>query len=177
MSGCAFHRSHQKHPKQPEQRQVAAGHGMFWRMAHPFHRHHDRADSDSVNAVSVARGKDVEVRMGVTPAHISLGDTRRLDVTLQLVNVSKRFKAIHFATSQRFEIVILNDAGKRLTQWSEDHAFEKKAANVALNPGEMAEYSATISTREMSAGNRYTVEAWLLNQPDLKVRKVIVAQP
>ena len=83
---------------------------------------------------------------------------------------------LDFPTSQRIEVLVKNAAGKTVEQWSEDHAFTNELSVETINPGERLEYSANISTRDMAAGQSYTIEAFFPNYDALRTTKAIVPE-
>lgn len=114
--------------------------------------------------------------MTVAPLPLHLSDTRQLKITIVLANISKRFVQLAFPTTQRVEILVRDDSGKIVTQWSEDQSFENSADYISINAGERLEYSASISTRDMTAGRKYTIEGFFPNYPDLIARQPLVAE-
>ncbi|MDP9291530.1 MAG: BsuPI-related putative proteinase inhibitor [Verrucomicrobiota bacterium] len=144
--------------------------GVWSRILHPFQHappppeHH------------YARTKNLALSMTVAPMPLHLSDTRQLRITIVLANVSKRFVQLAFPTTQRMEILVRDESGKIVTQWSEDQSFENSADYISINAGERLEYSATISTRDMTAGRKYTIESFFPNYPDLIARQPLVAE-
>lgn len=92
-----------------------------------------------------------------------------MQTTVRLRNVSSRFIHLEFATTQRFEILVHDKAGRLLVQWSEDQAFEAVPGHLGINPGESVEYHADIATRDFQPGKRYTTTVSFLNHDELKV--------
>jgi hypothetical protein len=144
---------------------------LLHRMLHPF-GHRDRAGGPRTT-----RTKTLALTMLLEPSPLDLSDTRQLKVTLQLKNISKRFIQLEFPTTQRIEILIRDEHGKMVTQWSEDQSFSNVPTTISINPGEHLEYSASISTRDMTAGRAYTVESFFPNFAELKARQALVPQP
>jgi hypothetical protein len=60
--------------------------------------------------------------------------------------------------------------------WSEDQSFTNDPAAVTVNPGERLEYSVSVATREMSAGQAYTVEASFPNYPEFKIQEKVTPE-
>lgn len=104
----------------------------------------------------------------VDPPAPKLGEDRQMHVTLRLTNKGKRLVQLEFPTTQRIEGVIRDKVGNVIERWSEDHRFEKEPGVVSINPGERAEFAMNIATREMTAGETYTVEAFLLEYETLR---------
>jgi hypothetical protein len=123
-----------------------------------------------------ATGKDLRLELALNPAAAKLLDTRRIEVTLQLTNSGKKLVQLDFPTSQRIDVLVKNGAGKVIERWSEDQAIAEEAGVVTINPGERLEYAAAVSTREMAAGQRYSIEAFFPRYPELRTVKAIAAQ-
>ena len=101
---------------------------------------------------------------------------RSLKVTLQLVNKGRKMAQLEFPTSQRIEVLVKNAAGKTVEQWSEDQAFTNDPTVETINPGERLEYSASIATRDLAAGQSYTIEAFFPNYEPLRTSKTLVPE-
>ena len=87
---------------------------------------------------------------------------------MTLANKGKKLVQLEFPTTQRIEVLVQNKAGKRVVQWSEDQAFTAEPTLVAINPGERLEYSANVPTRDLAAGETYTLEAFFPNYETLR---------
>ena len=120
--------------------------------------------------------KQFDLTMVVDPLQPKLSETKQLKVTLQLVNKSRKMAQLDFPTSQRIEVLVKNAAGKTVEQWSEDQAFTNELSVETINPGERLEYSASVSTREMAAGQSYTIEAFFPNYDALRATRAIVPE-
>jgi hypothetical protein len=154
-----------------EQPAVSPKPTLLHRMLHPF-GHADRAGKSGT-----ARTKTLALTMSIEPLPLTLSDARQLKVTLRLKNISKHFIQLEFPSTQRIEILIRDERGKMVTQWSEDQSFSNDATTISVNPGEHLEYSAAISTRDMAPGRTYTVESFFPNFADLKARQTLVPRP
>ena len=124
-----------------------------------------------------AAAKGLQWTARVEPEPIRLGEHRRAVVTLSLQNRSKRYVRLEFPTTQRFEVTVRDARGRALLQWSEDQPFEPESGAIGINPGELLEYRAVIATRDLVAGRRYTVAAWVTGHPELRVEVPIVPEP
>jgi hypothetical protein len=122
------------------------------------------------------RGRKFAAALDISPLPLKLSQTRQIKVTLVLTNKSSSFVHLEFPTTQRIEILIRNKAGKLVTQWSEDQSFANEPSYIAINPGERVEYSESISTREMTAGQQYTIEGFFPNYDELRTSKTIVPE-
>ncbi|MCE9610440.1 MAG: hypothetical protein K8R23_09630 [Chthoniobacter sp.] len=119
-----------------------------------------------------------ELAMGLTlePAALRLSETHEVKVTVTLANQGRKLVQLSFPTTQRIEVVLKNKSGKKLVQWSEDHVFTPDPTLVAINRGERLEYSATVSTRDMVAGESYTVEAFFPNFEQFRQEAILVPE-
>lgn len=120
--------------------------------------------------------KDLRLALVLNPPLVKLPDTRRVEVLLQLTNGGKKLVQLDFPTSQRVDVVVKNQAGRVIEQWSEDQAVTEEPSVVTINPGERLEYVASIATRDMAAGQRYTVEGFFPRHPELRAVKSIAAE-
>ena len=102
------------------------------------------------------------------PFPLQLSETRRMEVSIRIRNSSSHFMQLEFPTSQRIEVLMRDDRGQTVQQWSEDQAFEPVGGWVGINPGELVEYTAALSTRDLQPGKRYTVTAFLPIRNDLQ---------
>lgn len=118
--------------------------------------------------------RSLHAQMTVEPTAPKLSEQRQITVTLRVTNKGKRLAQLEFPTSQRVEGVIRDKLGNVIERWSEDHSFEKDAGVVSINPGERVEYTMSIATREMSAGESYTVEAFLVEHETVRGSATVV---
>ena len=99
-----------------------------------------------------------------------------MEAVIRLENVSARFFQLEFPTTQRFDVLVREEAGGVVAQWSEDRVFEGVPGYVGINPGEYVEYRAVLPTRDMQPGKRYSVTAVFPNRKDLKVELPLVPE-
>lgn len=155
---------------------AARGPGFFGRALETLHlaprdRQRPRDDRSSV------RVKNLTLRMTLAPLPLALSETRQLKVTLTLSNRSRKVVRLEFPSTQRIEILLRESAsGKLVTQWSEDQSFANEPAYVTVNPGERVEYNAAVSTRDLRAGQAYTVEAFFPNFDELRIQQPVVPE-
>jgi hypothetical protein len=135
-----------------------------------------RGSSNKERKQGTASWKDLALTTTLDPVLVKLSETRQIKVTLRLTNDGKRLQQLSFPTTQRIEVLVRNDAGKLVEQWSEDQSFTDEPTLVAINPGERLEYSVSISTRDMVAGQSYSIEAFFPNYDHLKAVKTIVPE-
>jgi hypothetical protein len=131
----------------------------------------------SAEAEGETRAKNLTFKMELEPKEIKLSDVRQISVKISLQNTSRRFTQLQFPTTQRIEILVRDDQGRLVTQWSEDRAYEQIPGYVGINRGERVEYVTTISTRDLQAGKAYTVVAFMPNFEELRSEKKIVPEP
>ena len=120
--------------------------------------------------------KQLTLTTSLEPLPVKLSESRQLKVTLQLANKGKRLVQLEFPTTQRIEVLLRNSAGKMIEQWSEDQSFTNEPTLVAVNPGERLEYAVSVSTRDLSPGEKYSVEAFFPNYEQLKSTTLIVPE-
>ncbi len=136
--------------------------GVMHRLLHPF------GGPAAPGAAKDARLKGVEMGASVESPAPKLAETREVKVTVTLANKGKKLAQLAFPTNQRIEVLLKDKAGKKLIQWSEDQAFFAEPTLITINPGERLEYAATVSTRDLVAGETYTVEAFFPSFPELR---------
>ena len=122
------------------------------------------------------RTRGLALTLRLEPLPIKLSEARRMEATLWLKNVSSRFIHLEFTSSQRFDVLVRDAAGRVVVQWSEDRMFEAALGSVGINPGEHLEYHAVISTRDLQPGQRYVVTALITGRDDLKVELPLVPE-
>ncbi len=139
----------------------------------PF-THHESPKTKA--GAAILRTRTFALQMQLSPQPVKLSDMRQVDVRIRLENISKKYVQLEFPTTQRFEILVSDENGKLIDQWSEDHSFESTVTYVGINPGEHVEYTATIPTRDMQPGKKYIVAGFFPNFPELKVEQTIVPE-
>ncbi len=138
--------------------------GWLSRVLHPF----------SPNVVPQYK---LALDLQITPQTVKLSEVRQLSVKVTLANLSKRPVTLDFPTTQRIEIYLTNSAGDVLTKWSENHAIDKKAATLLINPSERIEYNETISTRELTPNKVFIAEVFFPQFLELRIRQKFLAVP
>jgi len=128
------------------------------------------------SSARTVRVKDLMLKLDLSPMPLQLSETRQLKVSLTVSNRSRRYVHLDFPTTQRIEVLVRDDAGKVVTQWSEDQAFSNEPITLTINPGERVEYNASVSTRDMRPGRAYTVEGFFPNYDRLKIQQTVVPQ-
>jgi hypothetical protein len=93
----------------------------------------------------------------VEPREFSLSDRREVDVTYAIKNNTGKIMRIDYPTTQRIEIITSDPNGQVIDRWSDDRAFTAEEGIVFVNPGERIEYSEKLPTRDLKAGEIYTV--------------------
>ena len=102
---------------------------------------------------------------------------RQLPVTVHLANRGDKAVELSFPTDQRIEILLHDAAGRVVTRWSDNRAFQPTPATILVNPGEHLEYVETIATRELSPGRVFTVEVTVPAYPELDAQRKSIAAP
>ncbi len=151
--------------------------GLFNRIYHTLHLSEDKETAEKKKAeAKMPTWNHLAVAMTIEPLPLKLSDTRQMKVAIKLENRSKKFAQLEFPTTQRIEVLVKNQEGKIIEHWSEDQAFSNDPGVVSVNPGERIEYTASVATREMVAGNTYTVEGFFPNYESLKVTATITPE-
>ncbi len=164
-------RASEEQPKPP---------GFFSRMFHQIHLPQKpdwlRLPHLGGKKSDLGQLKKLALDLQLSPQPLKLSEARQLHAAVVLTNKSKKFVGLEFPTTQRVEVLIRDKMGKLVTQWSEDRTFENAPSYVGLNPGERLEYSASLPTRDLRAGENYTLEGFFPNFDELKARRSIVPQ-
>ena len=121
--------------------------------------------------------KQLVPTISIAPMPLKLSDVRTMTVTLQLANHGKKLAQLDFPTTQRIEVLVKDATGKTIERWSEDQAFQNEPTLVAINPAERLEYTATVATRELKAGQVYMIEGFFPNFEQLRASKQITPLP
>jgi hypothetical protein len=135
--------------------------GRMWESTQKLNPLQPKLKPHEMKQVAAPNLKSLAPTLSVEPVAPKLSEVRQMNVTLKLVNKGKHVTRLDFPTTQRIDVVVKNKAGKVVERWSEDHRFENQAASVTVNAGERLEYTASVATREMTAGETFTVEAWM----------------
>lgn len=120
--------------------------------------------------------KKLMLSMSVEPHPLKLSETRQMKVVMHVANKSSKLVQLEFPTTQRIEVLVHHSSGKLVEQWSEDRNFANEPGMVSINPGERLEYAITLSTRDLVAGQQYTVEALFPNHESLRLQKNVVPE-
>jgi Intracellular proteinase inhibitor len=142
----------------------------FTRLLHPF-------SSRSIPQYRDPRLRGLGLELLVTPQMVKLSEVRQLQVELVITNESNRPVTLDFPTDQRIEIYLRNSAETILTKWTDNHAINDAPGTVLINPHEHVEYNETIATRELASNRVYTVDVFLPQYPELRVRQKIMTAP
>ena len=148
----------------------------------PFGRHKNASTAASVK---VQRGSPngpikgpvaygIEVRLEANPQVVRLADTRTIEARLVLINRARNTVNLYFNNSHRYDFILRDATGKKLVQWSDDQPVSQNLGTVIINPEERAEFTGTVSTRDMVAGRTYTLEGLVVGYD--KLRQVVPIQ-
>jgi len=121
-------------------------------------------------AKSFRFGKEKPGRMTgleiIPGTRFQLEERREITASLSVTNHGNSLLALEFSTQQRFDFVVRDSMGTVIERWSDDRSFAQEQGVIMVNPGERIEYSATLATREMKAGQIYTLEGTVAGHPD-----------
>lgn len=145
--------------------------GFLNRMLHPF------GSSEKIPQYHNPKLSGLQLSIALPDEPIKLSEVRQLPVTVHLTNLGKRAVELSFPTEQRIEILLHDSAGRTVTRWSDNRAFQQKAATILINPKEHLEYDETIATRELSPGRVFTVEVTVPAYPELDAHRKAIAAP
>ena len=123
-----------------------------------------------------AAWKNLVASMKLDPATVRLADTHSIEATVSVVNKGRRAVQLEFPNSIRMEFVVKAEGGKIVSRWSDDQRIENEPGIVTVNPGERLEYTAKISTREMSAGRPFEIEAYFPSYERLRTSRTVVPE-
>jgi hypothetical protein len=111
----------------------------------------------------------VEMRLKIVPEFVRLSDTRALEAHLLLINRSRKSVNFIFNDSRKYDFILRDTNGKKLVQWSDDQPVTQSPGYVIINPAERAEFVGNVSTRDMSAGQAYILEAIVVGYDKMRV--------
>lgn len=134
--------------------------GMFASVANPF-----------------ARPAPATAALRTEPAQFSLADRREFDAVFEVTNRGRRILRLDFPTTQHIEILTRAPGGQVIERWSDDRAFREEEDIIFINPGEKIQYEERIPTREMKAGETYTIEAELTGHSQYRAQTQITPAP
>jgi hypothetical protein len=135
-------------------------------MTRPFRRSDDKPGE-------VAGWKNLAMAVTLDPAAVKLADTRAIRVGVSVTNKGENAVQLDFPTTQRVEVLLKSEDGKVISKWSEDQKVDQEQGFLVINPGERLEYTANISTREMSSGRTYIIEAYFPDFEQLRTSTVV----
>ena len=118
--------------------------------------------------------RNLAMALTLDPPQINLQNNRAVRVALAVVNKGQTAVQLHFPTTQRIEVLLKTEDGKVLSKWSEDQKVDQEQGFLVINPEERLEYSANVSTREMTAGRTYVIEAYFPNFDELRASKSLM---
>ncbi|MCF7728773.1 MAG: hypothetical protein K9M81_00230 [Chthoniobacterales bacterium] len=112
----------------------------------------------------------------VEPLSFSVSDTPELHISYKITNNTKEMCFLDFSTNQRIEILLKEQNGTLITQWSKDRSFDPIASVVTINPKESVVYTETIPTLGMRDGTSYSIEVLLVGHPKYTLIQSITPQ-
>ncbi|MEO6786468.1 MAG: BsuPI-related putative proteinase inhibitor [Chthoniobacteraceae bacterium] len=121
--------------------------------------------------------RNLAMSVKLEPAKVRLADTRVIEVTVSVVNKGKQAVQLEFPSSLRIEVIVKVEGGRIISRWSDDERIDKEPGILLINPGERLEYSAKISTREMTAGKPFEIEAYFPSYEKLRASRTVVPEP
>jgi len=116
-------------------------------------------------------------KLTITPREFSLQDRRDLETTYSVKNNTGKMVRLTFPSSQRIEIQTRDANGNVVDKWSDDRAFKPQDGIVIINPKERIEYVEPVPTREMKAGESYSIQTDVVGYPDYTATQVVTPTP
>ncbi len=113
----------------------------------------------------------------IEPEDFSLAERRELDATYVIRNNTGKIIRLDYTTGQRIEMLTKDPSGKVVEKWSDDRAFSPQEGVVIINPKERIEYQEKVPTREMKAGETYTIESEVIGYPDYTKTETVTPAP
>jgi hypothetical protein len=133
-----------------------------------------RGGSKNTGGDSKVGWRNLAMALTLDPPQVKLPETRAVRVALAVVNKGSTAVQLHFPTTQRIEVLLKTEDGKVISKWSEDQKVDQEQGFLVINPEERLEYSANVSTREMTAGRSYIIEAYFPNFDELRASKSLM---
>jgi hypothetical protein len=144
---------------------------LLGRLFHPF------GSSQKIPEYKDRKLRGLVLAVELPEGPIKLSEMRQLPVHITLTNRGDRAVELSFPGEQRVEILLRDSAGRVVTRWSENRAFENQPGNLLINPNEHVEYSETIATRELAPGKVFTVEVTVPAYPELDAQRKSITSP
>lgn len=113
----------------------------------------------------------------IEPKQFSLGERRELDADYVVRNNTKKIIRLDYKNGQRIEMLTTDAAGNVIEKWSDDRSFSDQEGIVIINPKERIQYTEKVATREMKAGEAYTIKAETVGYPEYTAEKTVVPAP
>ncbi len=123
------------------------------------------------------RGEHSTEKLQVVPGEFSLKDQRELDATYSVRNNTGKILRLDFSTSQRMDMVTRDASGTVVDKWSDDRAFVDQDGIIIVNPKERIQFDESIPTRDMKAGQPYTIQAGITGYPEYDVNRTVTPAP
>jgi hypothetical protein len=120
--------------------------------------------------------RNLAMSVKLDPAKVRLSETRVIEVTVSVVNNGKTAVQLEFPNSLRVDVIVKDGGGKIISRWSDDQPIEKEPGILLINPKERLEYSAKVSTREMTAGKPFEIEAYFPSYDRLRTSRTVVPE-
>ncbi len=119
----------------------------------------------SINLRKLQSRKTTE-NLTIDPPAFSLTDRREIEGAYTLRNNTGKLIRLDYTTSQRVDLFTKDASGQVVNRWSDDRVFKPQEGIVIINPKERIEYREKIPTRDMKAGQSYTIQADVTGYPE-----------
>ncbi len=127
--------------------------------------------------VGPLKGEPTTEELTIEPKVFSLKDRRDVDATYSVRNNTGKLIRLDFQTTQRFDLVTKDATGAVIERWSDDRAFQPQEGIIIINPKERIEVTEPIPTRDMNAGENYSIEADTPGYPAYSTSRAITPAP
>lgn len=116
-------------------------------------------------------------KLQLDPDAFSLTERNEIDAVYSIRNNTGKIIRLDYNTTQRIDILTVDGNGKVLEQWSNDRAFQPQEGIVVINPKERIEYREKVATRDMKAGESYSIKAEATGYPDYTAIRTVTPTP
>lgn len=130
----------------------------------------------SIQWSSLRKDKTTE-KLKIDPENFSLKDRNEVEAFYSVRNNTGKIIRIDYTTTQRIDMITTDGTGKVLEKLSNDRSFTPQEGIVIINPKERIEYREKVATRDMKAGESYSITAEVTGQPDYTAVRTVTPSP
>jgi len=136
-----------------------------------------RGSPDRIQYAGMPKLKYLAVGVSASPdpVRVSAG---KFDVTFGIRNNAKKQSVnLAFDSTQRIEVVLLNDSGTVIQTLSTGRSFSRESGYLVINPKEEASYTVTLPTKNLSPGRTYSIESYFVGYDKLVAKATFQTIP